>query len=457
MALHDAITLAADPATVMNRVLCEALALIPKADGAAIELCTAQGTLIYAAGAGSLADARGTEIGVACSLSGLAIESGTVQHCTDTASDPRVDRAACRMLRIASMICVPLQRGDSRIGVLKVVSNQVAAFHSTDEIILAGLTAFVSAVIGAAVELASVTTELLNRSYRNGNDFDTDGLLQGDAEMAEARSRFVANVVRPGAAQDAALENRIATVLTGKGLRIVLQPVVSLHNGSIIEVEALSRFSGPPVQSPDRWFTEAAQVGHGKDLELVAISLALETLAHIPYQVGLAVNAGPETFCSPELLKLLDTTSAERVIVELTEHVDIDNYPQLRRACQDLRRRGTRVAIDDTGSGFAGLSLLLEVTPEIIKLDRQLTTEIDFDPVRRALASALVAFAEETGSEVVAEGIETPGEQKTLTDLGIPYGQGFYLARPSSLEELQPLFGDCRLPSLLGNACRDAS
>jgi len=439
MALHEAIAQAADPATVMDRVLGEALALVPGADGAAIELCTPKGTLLYAAGAGSLRDARGTEVVIAGSLSGLAIESGAVQHCADTESDPRVDRVTCRALHIASMICVPLQRGGTRVGVLKVVSGHVAAFRPADEVSLAGLTVFVSTVIGAAVELASVTTELLDEADRDGRAQKVGGSLAGATEGAQARSRFVANVVRPGTAQDVALEDRIEAVLAGKGLRIALQPIVSLEDGSIAEVEALSRFTGPPLKAPDRWFAEAAQIGRGKDLELYAIALALETLTQVPYPVRLAINAGPETFCSPELLSLVDASTPERLIVELTEHVDIDDYPRLHRACSDLRSRGARVAIDDTGSGFAGLSLLLEVAPEIIKLDRQLTTGIDADPVRRALAGSLVAFAAETGSEVVAEGIETAGELQTLTDLGIQYGQGFYLARPSFPEELRPL------------------
>ena len=98
------------------------------------------------------------------------------------------------------------------------------------------------------------------------------------------------------------------------------------------------------------------------------------------------------------------------------------------------------MALDDTGTGFASLSLLLEVAPELIKLDRAMTRDIDSDPVRRALARALVAFGKEVGAEVVAEGIETAAELDVLVDLGIGYGQGFHLARPGSLNDLNALF-----------------
>jgi len=125
-------------------------------------------------------------------------------------------------------------------------------------------------------------------------------------------------------------------------------------------------------------------------------------LASIPDSLSMGVNAGPETFCSPELLVLLSGSTPGRIVVELTEHVGIEDYPGLRRACKDLRRIGARVALDDTGTGFASLSLLLEVEPEFIKLDRVLTRDIDSDPVRRALARALVTFGQEVGAEVIA-------------------------------------------------------
>jgi len=436
MSLSKAIATASDPATVMDRVLGEVLVLVPGADGAAA-LCALGDTLVYVASAGTLADACGTEVLRAGSLSGLAIESGTIQHCRDTESDLRVDRITCRALHIASMICVPLSRCGERIGVFMVASRQVDAFGPEDEVSLTGLTRFVSTVIGAAVELASVTAELLD-----GSDDERTGAhpgALGDVGPAtQARATFVANVVSPGIALQAEVSTRIEEVLSGKGLTTVFQPIVALHDGSIVVVEALSRFTGPPLKGPDHWFAEAASVGRGQALELWAIKKALGALDRIPRPISMAINAGPDTFCSPELLSLVEAAGPERVVVELTEHTDIDDYPRLHRACSDLRSRGARVAIDDTGSGFAGLSLLLEVAPEITKLDRQLTTGIDADPVRRALAGSLVTFAAETGSAVVAEGIETAGELQTLTDLGIQYGQGFYLARPSCLEELRP-------------------
>jgi EAL domain-containing protein (putative c-di-GMP-specific phosphodiesterase class I) len=96
-----------------------------------------------------------------------------------------------------------------------------------------------------------------------------------------------------------------------------------------------------------------------------------------------------------------------------------------------------RIAVDDAGAGYAGLQHILSLRPDVIKLDLQLTRNVDSDPARRALSACLVKFADEIGAEVVAEGIETPAELDTLRTLGIRWGQGFYLGRPAPLAEAE--------------------
>ena len=436
MGPREAIAIASDPASVMERVLAEALVLVPSADGAAVMLCAQRASLIITAASGNLAGSTDTVVSLTNSLSGLAIRSGVTQYCHDTTSDPRVDARPAADLGILSMICVPLRRGDQRLGVLNITSSEASAFGPADETTLAGLAHFVSSVIGAAVDLASCTTELLGTRQEAPAGTVGQGHLGGSSEAARARSAFVANVVCPGAGFDWAGRDRIEQALTGAGLTIVLQPIVSLSSGTVVKVEALARFAALPARGPDRWFAEAASVGLGRALELCAIEHALSLLPDLPKPLRMAVNAGPDTFCSPELLDLLRTSTPGRVVVELTEHVGIEDISALHRACKELRTLGAEVAIDDTGTGFASLSLVLEVLPEFIKLDRELIANIDLDPVRRALASAMVAFGNETGAEVIAEGIETAAELEVLIDLGISYGQGFYLGRPGSLEDL---------------------
>lgn len=112
------------------------------------------------------------------------------------------------------------------------------------------------------------------------------------------------------------------------------------------------------------------------------------------------------------------------------------DYDRLTQALQRVRERGARVAIDDAGAGFASLRHILLIDPEIIKLvDVSLTSGIDSDARRRALATALITFAEEMDIAVVAEGIETDLEHAALQALGVRFGQGYFIGRPEPLSD----------------------
>ena len=111
----------------------------------------------------------------------------------------------------------------------------------------------------------------------------------------------------------------------------------------------------------------------------------------------------------------------------------MDDYEQLAASLANLRRMGVRVAIDDAGAGYASLRHTLLLSPDIVKVDISLTRSIDIDRGRRALASALISFADEMDMTIVAEGIETAEELRTLLDLGVRFGQGFFLAEPGPL------------------------
>jgi EAL domain-containing protein (putative c-di-GMP-specific phosphodiesterase class I) len=124
---------------------------------------------------------------------------------------------------------------------------------------------------------------------------------------------------------------------------------------------------------------------------------------------------------------------APRIVLEITEHEAVEDYDDLVLALSPLRDLGVKVAIDDAGAGFASLRHTLRIAPDIVKMDMSLTRGIDSDRGKKALATALVSFAQEMDMAMVAEGIETAGELETLRDLGVRYGQGFFLAEPGPL------------------------
>jgi EAL domain-containing protein (putative c-di-GMP-specific phosphodiesterase class I) len=231
---------------------------------------------------------------------------------------------------------------------------------------------------------------------------------------------------------------RIRQAMQPGVMGIVFQPVVDLRRGIVAGAEALARFALEPKRTPDVWFNEAWDVDLGVDLEVAAIERALSALSDLPEGTHLAINASPETLVSPILDAALDAVPGHRLIIELTEHAQVDDYDNVKSAIDRLRARGIRLAIDDAGAGFSSLQHILHLRPDLIKLDRSLTTGIDSDPVRYALAAALVTFALSLGAEICAEGIEQDAELAALQHLGIAYGQGYLLGRPLPLPLASP-------------------
>jgi len=229
---------------------------------------------------------------------------------------------------------------------------------------------------------------------------------------------------------------RVTQVLLTDAIRPLLQPIVDLEDGRVVAYEALARFPGQRVHAADRWFADAWHVDLGIPLELLAVRAALSTLPRLPEDVSLAVNVSPETVATPEFLEALGE-SAERVIVEITEHRRLDDDGFASKLAP-LRALGGRVAIDDFGAGYASLSQVLAIAPDSIKLDRSLTRQLDESPVARALTAAVVSFTDEVGIDVVAEGIEDEHQLETIRSLGIHRAQGYLLGRPTAIDALVP-------------------
>jgi PAS domain S-box-containing protein len=280
--------------------------------------------------------------------------------------------------------------------------------------------------------------------HRDGSDrwlesnavpiIDDAGQVTGFRGAARDVTRRVLDAQADAAARDAFREKRAriaAAVAAPAGrLRMVFQPIIAM-DGSMAGVEALARFTGPPNRTPDKWFAEASEVGLGVELELTAVRLAVEQLSELP-DGYLAVNLSPTSFLSNELLALVSDPSfpATRVVVELTEHVEITRYGDLRDAIAQLRALGIRLAVDDAGSGFASLKHILELRPDVIKLDRAMVTGIAADPARRALAAAVADFAASIGARVVAEGVEDIDELQAVRVAGIGWAQGYLFGQP---------------------------
>lgn len=224
------------------------------------------------------------------------------------------------------------------------------------------------------------------------------------------------------------LTDRIRQTIDERRFVCVFQPIIDLETKDQVGMEALSRFSGEPLQGPDRWFADAERAGLRVELELATAGAAVERLPDVADGGFLSINLSPVSL--PSCRSLLSNGVSGRLVVEITEHAAIDDYDALSPHVATLRADGTRLAVDDAGAGFASLRHTLQLTPDFIKLDISLTRGIDTDRSRRALAAGLIGFAHELGAEIIAEGIETRDELEALRTLGVRYGQGYYIAAP---------------------------
>ncbi|RIY02743.1 EAL domain-containing protein [Aureimonas flava] len=238
---------------------------------------------------------------------------------------------------------------------------------------------------------------------------------------------------------DVARRSRVLTLLAEGGPRIVFQPVFLLDGLVPAGSEALSRF--PDDRAVETWFADAARTGLQVELEHRAIANALA--AHAPvwrrHAVQLGLNASPTASLDPGFAALFDASPADRIVLELTEHERIEDYGGLLAALAGLRARGMRIAVDDVGAGYSSMSRIVAIRPDIIKLDRSLVRGVDTDPMREALATALIGFADQCGCKVVAEGVETQGELALLSRLRVQAFQGYLLAGPMDVEALEAL------------------
>lgn len=255
----------------------------------------------------------------------------------------------------------------------------------------------------------------------NGRDL---GVLRAFADLA-------ARQIERDLAQDG---DRAAVIMRVQGAvdmgqpAILLQPVFRLDDGAPVGAEALARFPDARIRPPSDWFTEATMHGLGELLELAAVRAALAALAYVPSPAYLGINVSPAVAVSPALRLLLEAAPPGRVMLEVTEHAEVQDYAALKRALSPLRGH-VRVAVDDVGAGYAGLRHMLDLEPDVLKLDIGLTRNVDRDPARRALIAAMVRFAGDIGAQIVAEGVEREGERRALAGLGVGHAQGWLFSR----------------------------
>lgn len=217
-----------------------------------------------------------------------------------------------------------------------------------------------------------------------------------------------------------------------QGLYMAYQPIVGAGTLKLLGYEALLRSKEPALPSPPAVLDAAEKLGrlHGlgrRIRELVAVQASSQEFNHAFF-----VNLHSADLADPQLYDPEAPLSkhATSVVLELTERASLEGIGEVERKLSDLRRMGFRIAVDDLGAGYAGLSYFARVSPDIVKIDMSLTRDVDKDPVKRRIVTSMCQLARELSMSVVAEGIETEGELACVTEIGADLIQGYVIGKP---------------------------
>ena len=254
--------------------------------------------------------------------------------------------------------------------------------------------------------------------------------------------RLIYRGIREAANASRSLEQRerarrvadLRTSLRDRMVYVDYHPIVVASTREIFGYEALARGKMRTLRSPEVMFDVAAEADLIWELSRLCRSRALEGMNTrlAPGQL-LFLNVDPHDFADPSFTEQ-EVAEPSRVVIEITERTAIKDYPKFRERLKAFRAMGYRFAVDDAGSGYAGLGSIANLEPDFIKLDMSLINCIDSNFIKQNLVETMVRFANDMGAKVIAEGVERAEEYDTVQGLGVHLVQGFYLHRPSQAE-----------------------
>lgn len=278
----------------------------------------------------------------------------------------------------------PLQLHGELLGILVVAAGRIASGSTTK-------------LLAATIDFAAVATAILGPA------------LTGRRRKASDR-------------------RGVERLIAERAFFPVFQPLVRLADRQVVGYEALTRFTDG--MRPDRRFQEAMRLGLGRRLEEETIAEIIRHADALPGDRPVGINVTPSLILDPQWFVALADRTERRLVLELTEHAEVEDYDSLRRALATLQPRFD-LAVDDAGAGYASLRHIIELRPSFVKLDLALVRGIEADPVRRSLVTGLEHCVREMGGTTIAEGVESEAEAEALANLGVAVAQGYLFGRPA--------------------------
>ncbi|KZZ83244.1 diguanylate cyclase [Bacillus sp. SJS] len=261
---------------------------------------------------------------------------------------------------------------------------------------------------------------------------------QQAADMAEKRihSKYIDMVLN------------MRDIVQKQNIRLLAQPIIELDTKKVQAWEILTRGpEGTPLENPLQLFSVARQTNMVYDLEMLILEKAMSLVEETRTQEDIYINFTPLTLGNKRFVASVKkaferhpAVNPQNIILEITERDSIEGMAFFKDNISDLRDIGIRIAVDDTGAGYASLHTISEVLPDIIKIDRSVIENIDTNRVKESMLKGLLLIARETGSLVVAEGIEKKEEADVLTRNRVDLAQGYFYAKPGLLQKERVAF-----------------
>ena len=226
---------------------------------------------------------------------------------------------------------------------------------------------------------------------------------------------------------------KLRSILTGRRISTLFQPIVDLHSERAIGFEALSRGPAGAFESPDILFKIAYEADLVLKLDAVCREQAVRSIGKLQTDQLLFINMEPGSIFHPRLVESMPPRKVSQVVLEITEHAAISDFQTFRQAARIVKESGFKLAIDDVGSAYSGLRIISMIEPDFIKLDMELTREAQHNRVKMELLRAISSFCTDAGIPMIVEGIETREELDAVTQLGVRLVQGYLMGRPRAI------------------------
>ena len=230
-------------------------------------------------------------------------------------------------------------------------------------------------------------------------------------------------------------------IIENHSLTAYFQPIIDMHTNKIFAYETLTRGVLPngDLMYPDILFSKSARNDMNFTLDRMCRETALKTTAVKKIDAKVFINFIPTSIYDPEFCLASTVKWAKQlefdpknIVFEVVETQNVKDKEHLKKILNYYRKEGFLIALDDVGEGYSSLNMIIDIKPDIIKVDRNIIDNIDKDPMKQSIYKALRGICLDNGIKILAEGVETPYELEKVKEIGVDYAQGYYFARPSA-------------------------